>query len=43
MLKRRLIRLLVVAAVAAGLTGGTAACGGAEAGDGQTSPPSTTK
>lgn len=44
MLKRRLARLLVVAVLAVGSTAGLAACGGgAKAGDGQTSPPSTTK
>ena len=41
MQKRRLARLLLVVALAVGSAGGLAACGGARAGDGQTSPPST--
>ena len=43
MQKRRLARLLLVAALAAGSAGGLAACGGSKAGDGITSPPSSTK
>jgi hypothetical protein len=42
-LKRRITRLLLVAALAAGSAAGVAACGGSKAGDGQTSPPSTSK
>ena len=43
MQKRRLARLLLVAALAGGWAGGLAACGGSKAGDGVTSPPSTSK
>jgi len=41
--KRRLARLLLVVALGAGSAGGLAACGGSKAGDGITSPPSTSK
>ena len=44
MQKRRLARLLLVVALATGTAGALAACGGgARAGDGVMSPPSTTK
>jgi len=39
--KRRVAKLILVVALAAGLGGGLGACGGAKAGDGVTNPPST--
>ncbi|MEO5679833.1 MAG: hypothetical protein ABIS47_09195 [Acidimicrobiales bacterium] len=42
MLKRRLAHLVLVALVTAGAGLGAAACGGATAGSGRTSPPSST-
>lgn len=41
-MKRRIARLLFAAALAAGVAVGLAGCGGATAGDGVVSPPSTT-
>jgi len=39
--KRRIARLVFAAALTAGVALGVAGCGGATAGDGVTSPPST--
>ena len=41
--QRRMARFLLVVALASGLASGVTACNGSQAGDGVTSPPSTTK
>ncbi len=42
-MRRRFARLAFVVALAVGTAAGLAACGGATAGDGITSPPSTSE